>query len=1161
MRLKAPNNFTVSGEDGACAAKWDAVEGAVGYKLYFFRASEPENCIKIRYSQNCEKTILGFENNSEYLVRIRAFNFRKGREAVGAASELVSFTPICVRLTAQKTICLKVGESAQIKCERENSEPRIRAYSSSNERIASVDISGVVTAKREGFCYVKITAIDGESFETRVEVERSLSSEENRAVIMLTGDIMCTLAQKRAAKGNSYDFNDAFAGIKDTLSEADFSVGVLETVCYDGAPYENERLRLENGASNSNSPSTFLSAISRAGFKGLVTATNHNCDAGADGLAETVRKIESLGMKNIGTMGRNPIIMRINGIKIAFIALCSASNGLEETVADNQHMTTTLGRFGRKNFERLVVRAKSRGAEYIIAYQHWGSMNTPAVLEYQIETAEYMANTGVDLIVGSHPHVVQRITYIDTYDGRTVPCLYSLGNFLSTMSDSRENRDGIILRAELVKKEDSISAELSYIPVFSENGESGAAVVRAFPPHSVHTRASFERTSKILGKKLRCFTYRPKVMLSGSGILRRIFRSGSDFRIDGTAMFVSQLSLGSCPAEPDEEYTGRLSLEFTKDLTEYIYTTNPDYIAVDFFGAGIYSCLRMDYGDEQCYFTNTKSFVHSEFFEKHRGELLKIRPPFGEAIFKPRVKSYAEKLLAASSGRQIILFRTKITNSRVRRAELRTVPAPDRTNKFIKAMEDYFIELVKPRIVDLSGKYFSSVSGDDFEDGYYEDAYRAVLEITSPHERTCVNKPDLDIWFERVLKYYDSMTLRSYAKRLLDLNCAADNIIAKTNKEFAANHRTRLLKLKKAGNCELSSVRSFFYNDPYAEDICRAAEIIDTVQKGGLERTYDFFRPAFDEKYNIVKSIAKLLSIQTGIPVNESNAELVFLIRGKPQFRKYATDLYMMTVDIWGSSVSRESLNCCRDALPGNYIQKQAPILHYEDPVKIEIPEGTEAFRGNAYRRKTTADSFARNGLNILEESSSSWILLDFYDVICRMAEYKGVLFELDDFLISTEFYADIRKYCAECYLFEKRSMSYCSEKITKFAEEIAELYGDNIILIKTEPKSSYITLDYKLEEFGSDRLNSIKRKFIALCEERFASVTKCYVIDISRKFHSSDKFAFGGASAVNYEDEFYRLTGYYISEILNGNTKKLYNTVDEDYILLRDLRLGRDKK
>lgn len=1156
MKLKAPKNLKVAGVDGACAAQWDAVDGAEGYKLYFFSASEPENCIKIRYSQTCEKTISGFENNEEYLVRVRAYALRNSREKVGESSEKLSFTPVCTTLKAQKTICLKVGEKAQIKCERENAQPKIRSYTSSNDKIAPVDASGVVTARREGSCFIRITAADGDTFETRVEVERSLSADDNRAVIMLAGDIMCTLVQKR--NSFAYDFNEAFSGLKETLSEADFSAGVLEAVCYDGAPYEDERLRLDNGSTNSNAPSTFLSAISNAGFSGVVTASNHNCDAGMAGLTATVSKIESLGMKNIGTLGRNPVIVSIKGIKVAFIAVCSVSNGLEETVADERHMTTTLGRFGRKNFERLVNRAKSRGAEYIIAYQHWGSMNTRSVIEQQTETAVFMANAGVDLIVGSHPHVIQKLSYIKTDDGRTVPCLYSLGNLLSTMHDVSENRDGIILRVELKKNSGKVFADFSYIPVCSENRKFGAAAVCAYPPHNRFVRGSFERTAKIIGRRLSIHAKRPKVMLSGSQFLRKIFKSGNDFRTDDTAVYISQISLGSTPVNSDEKCSKRLSLELTKDLSEYIYSEQPDYIAVDFYGAGTYSCLRMDDGETQSYFTNTKSFVHSEFYEKHKDELMKIHPPFGETIYKPLVRSYAEKLLSAAAGRQIILFRTRITSNRAKKSELRTVPAPERINKFVAAMEDYFIELVNPRVIDLSDKYFASLNSDDFEEDYFADAYKAFVEITSCNNRTYVDKPDLEMWFERVLKYYDSMTMRSYTKRLLDMNCAADAIIAKTSKDFAASHRSRLLKLKSAGNSELSSVREFFADDPFADDICRAAEIIDAVMKGGIERTYEFFRPAFVEKYNIVKSIAKILSAQTGIPVNESNAELVFLIRGKPQFRRYMSDLNMMTVDIWGSSVSREALNHCRDAKSGSLILKQPAILNYEPPIKLSFPESADDFHGSASRRKTYQDSFARNGFKVLEESNSSWILLDFYDLITRMAEHEGSMFELDDFLISTDFYADNRKYCTECFLFEKRTMDYCHEKITKFAEEIAELYGDNIILIKTEPKSSFISLDYKLEQFGSDKLCNIKKKFIALCEERFASVTKCFVIDISRKFYSSDKYTFGGANVVHYEDEFYRLAGAYISEILNGNTNKLYNAVDEDYILLRDLRLSR---
>ena len=85
-----------------------------------------------------------------------------------------------------------------------------------------------------------------------------------------------------------------------------------------------------------------------------------------------------------------------------------------------------------------------------------------------------------------------------------------------------------------------------------------------------------------------------------------------------------------------------------------------------------------------------------------------------------------------------------------------------------------------------------------------------------------------------------------------------------------------------------------------------------------------------------------------------------------------------------------------------------------------------------------------------------------------------------------------------------------------------------------------------------------IKKKFISLCEERFASVTGCYVIDISKHFYASDSFPLGGAHIVHYEDEFYRQAGEYINEIISGSSRHVFSTVDDNYLLLRNLRLNR---
>lgn len=137
--------------------------------------------------------------------------------------------------------------------------------------------------------------------------------------------------------------------------------------------------------------------------------------------------------------------------------------------------------------------------------------------------------------------------------------------------------------------------------------------------------------------------------------------------------------------------------------------------------------------------------------------------------------------------------------------------------------------------------------------------------------------------------------------------------------------------------------------------------------------------------------------------------------------------------------------------------------------------------------------------------------------------------------------------------------MKFCAEAIRCFAERISERYGEKIILIKAEPKGSYITLDNRISPLEPDEMSDIKRRFISLCEECFATVTGCYVIDISKHFYASDAFPQGGAAIVHYEDEFYRKAGEYISEILQGSQRKIYSIVDDNYLMLRNLRLQRD--
>ncbi|MBD5129906.1 MAG: capsular biosynthesis protein [Ruminococcaceae bacterium] len=1162
--LSAPENFRVTPRDGSVLSEWDAVDGAVGYRLFYYTADEPNKCIKTRYAQDPKKVILGFENGREYLVQVCAVRYNGNTEEKGEMTEKLPFVPFCDRLKAQSVLCLKKGETAQLVCERRGETPHV-TYRSENSDIASVNASGQVTANAVGTAYIKITASDGQTFRTKVAVERSLCFSDTKAVIMLAGDIMCAVGHQRAAEKLSYDFNGTFGAVRDILSQADYRIGVLETSCYDGAPFEHEQLRLAQGSPNCNSPSTFISAIANAGFDGLVTANNHNCDTGNEGLAATVAEIKKNGMANFGALGDNPVIVDIKGIKVGIIACCMISNGLEGDMSDDEmSFLNIIGKYDREYFVELVNRAAGMGAEYIIAYQHWGGMNALKLKKAQTDEAKFMAESGASLIVGSHPHVVQQFRYIKTSDGRVVPCAYSLGNFVTSMSELRENRDSALLRVELTRVDGKVKASLSYIPCFCENSEGGVSVVTAFPPHSNDCLESYYRTKAAMGKLINHFEYRPLVALMGSAVLGDIFKAGRGFRTDKTPMFISPLSLGSDRGFEAPEGDEKLALEINKDVAGYIKKTEPDYIAVDFYTAASVSVHRMGspLSDDLCYFTNIKRFRNSEVFKEHKDEFVRIRPPFGESIWKPMVKRFAEKLLEGVPHDRIMLFRFNSSGRKAEDTELRNSVPPQRLNKLVRAMEDYFISIVNPCVIDLSDKYFTLAGSDcEFENDYYIDAFGAAKEIAEKKGRSYISVPDTQIWFGRVMKYYDNMTARAYQSWLLDMTNAADIIIAQTSKEFAARNSDRLIRLKKAGKTELTSLKDFFTDDSGAGEVIRAAEIINALDKGNIDKPYDFFAPAFNGHYNILKKMVRLLSIEIGAAVNQSSAEIVFLLRGKAQLKRYISTLNEMTIDIWGSCVSRESINRCKDAFVGKYIFKQAQILAYEEPISAEFPEGAEAFCGNFWRKRTMQDAFNRNGFDVLEESDSRWIMVDLYDLICNMAEYKGGLFEVDDFILRTDFYKSIKNECSSCYLFGKRDMKYCFENITRFANDILEMYGENIILIKTEPKSKYITTDYHLADFKDDGMTEFKKKFIALCEERFASVTGCYVIDISKHFYASDRFPLGGAHIVHYEEEFYRQAAEYISEILKGTDKKIFSSIDDTYLLLRTLKLDRDKQ
>lgn len=245
--------------------------------------------------------------------------------------------------------------------------------------------------------------------------------------IAAVGDIMFHMPQVEYAQtGEGYDFNDSFALIAPYIRRADFAIGNYETTSTpDLYPY--------SGYPMFNTPPQSIDAIKEAGFDALSTANNHCIDTYDDGIASTIREIRARGLHQFGTHTEadEPIeTAEVKGVKIALLSYTYGFNGMEQTLTDEQY-NTLVEPLSSEKIKADIERAREEGAELVIVYPHWGIEYNRMPSQEQQDLARSMAEWGADLVLGSHPHVVQPQEWIRTADGRKVYIIYSMGNFVS----------------------------------------------------------------------------------------------------------------------------------------------------------------------------------------------------------------------------------------------------------------------------------------------------------------------------------------------------------------------------------------------------------------------------------------------------------------------------------------------------------------------------------------------------------------------------------------------------------------------------------------------------------------------------------------------------------------------------------------------------------
>ena len=277
--------------------------------------------------------------------------------------------------------------------------------------------------------------------------------------LLFAGDVMGHGPMISAAKqaDGSYDYDPFFAFVKPLIEQADFSIANLELTLPGNPPY--------TGYPMFRSPDVLATALKNAGFDMLVTSNNHANDGGLLGVTHTIDVLKSLDFYQTGTFKTQeerdifyPLIVYIKGFKVVFLNYTYDTNGISD------HAPSIVNRMDTAQVRRDFQIAKSLSPDFIIPIMHWG-------IEYQLKAnedqrfwAKKMAEWGADLIIGSHPHVVQPIEnqVVKLPDGseKTVTVAWSLGNFIS--NQTQPNTDGgIVFRAILTKGKGEKKARLA----------------------------------------------------------------------------------------------------------------------------------------------------------------------------------------------------------------------------------------------------------------------------------------------------------------------------------------------------------------------------------------------------------------------------------------------------------------------------------------------------------------------------------------------------------------------------------------------------------------------------------------------------------------------------------------------------------------------------
>lgn len=325
-------------------------------------------------------------------------------------------------------------------------------------------------------------------FTNDLPLNETVNSDEPEAPIIVTpiedthftmsviGDIMCHNTQYKDAyvsSSDTYNFSYVFEDVKNYIANADIAVGNLETT-FAG------KSRGYTSYPTFNTPEQLAYNLRDFGIDVVSTANNHCMDKGYSGLVSTLNYLNDAGISHTGTNSsqeeQNEILIKdVKGVKIAFLSFTYGTNGIP-IPSDNPYAVNLIDETFILNQLSL---AKEQNPDLICVSMHWGAEYQTKQNKEQEQWANLLFENGVDIILGSHPHVLQPMEKrtVTLEDGTTKDCfvIYSLGNFMSGQVYPN-TRNSVILNMSFTKSGETGKTyinEVDYVPIYTYKSSSG----------------------------------------------------------------------------------------------------------------------------------------------------------------------------------------------------------------------------------------------------------------------------------------------------------------------------------------------------------------------------------------------------------------------------------------------------------------------------------------------------------------------------------------------------------------------------------------------------------------------------------------------------------------------------------------------------------------